>query len=101
MPRGVQKDPTPPAVPEEMSAAASPPVGGSVSIGADAAAAVLRAACWPLYGEAHGYAESLNGDAATLDGSDPDGSLRVKLCTRQGQWYVLKVPPLVVFELAE
>lgn len=67
----------------------------------EVAAAVLRSACWPVYGEAYGYAETPGGDSATLDGLTPEGDARVKVCLRDGNWRIVRVPRQIAFEIAK
>lgn len=71
----------------------------------DVAQAVLRAAAWPIYDEALGYAETLRGDSATvMDKKSADGSKIVRVCMpgrAGGNWVDVLVPRLIGFQIAE
>lgn len=70
----------------------------------DVAQAVLRASAWPIYAEATGYAETLNGCSATVQGFHASGAKIVRVCVpgREGGNFVdVLVPNLIAFQIAE
>ena len=78
----------------------SPVIGRKVTFHIDLAMAVLRAAAWPAYGSAIGYAETLKADSVSLTG---DGTTaRVCLMTpKGGRFFNIRIPESVEFELTE
>lgn len=64
----------------------------------DVAQAVFRAAAWPIFDEATGYAETMSGASAEVVGKTADGAKVVHVCV-QGKWSRVLVPRLVPFQV--
>ena len=80
----------------------APQPGETVLLDAELAAAALRAAAFPVYGQSIGHGDTASGKgSADLAGKLPDGSLRVRVCALGKRYVYVRIPRDIGFEVVE